>query len=103
MRTTTPIAASTDPLANAAPNPSTDTIVYTSGQFTLLKSDQVFQLTGTTQDQMGFVYFPVYLRAELEATYSMDIGGTEKNWLKISSIDYDDVRIALKVTVKAVN
>jgi hypothetical protein len=98
--TPTPVSGS-DPLANAAPLPSTDIITYTVGQFTTLKSSQVYELTGATQDTMGIVYFPVYLRSEIEAAYSMDIGGTEKNWIRVGTIDYDDNRVALKVTVKA--
>jgi hypothetical protein len=93
--------ASVDPLSDAAPAPSTDTFKYITGQFNELKDTQDYEQTGVVQAQRGVVYIHQMYMSEMQGAYSLYIGGTGKEWNKVSSVTYDDSRCSLKVIVEA--
>jgi hypothetical protein len=99
--TSTPPVANVDPLSDAAPAPSTDTVSYLTGQFNLLKSTQDYDEAGVTQSERGVVYFHPMFKSRVENSYSMYIGGTGKEWNRISPVTYDDARCSLKCVVEA--
>lgn len=99
--TSAPTVASVDPLSDAAPSPSTDTLRYITGQFTLLKTDQDYAETGVTQKERGIVHFHSMFNALIQQAYLLDIGGTKKSWVKKSVPEWDDSRCAMRMFVEA--
>lgn len=93
--------ASVDPLSDAAPLPSTDVVRYITGQFDLLKTTQQYDEAGAIQQERGAVYFHSMWQDAVQESYSMYIGGTGKEWNRISLPKWDDARCALKVYVEA--
>jgi hypothetical protein len=96
----TPVA-SVDPLADAAAAPGTDTLTYIAGEFYLIKTTQDYDVAGAIQRERGAVYCHPMYKAAIEKSYSMYIGGTGKEWKRISLPVFDDARMALKVIVEA--
>lgn len=99
--TSAPTVASVDPLSDAAPSPSTDTLKYITGQFNTLKTTQEYDDAGAIQQERGVVYFHSMFQSLVQNCYSMYIGGTGKEWNRISVPQWDDARCALKVIVEA--
>ena len=107
--------ASVDPLSDAAPTPASwglgrfglsrwgvnDTYHYITAQFHLIKSTQDYDDAGAIQQERGVVYFHSMYLPWVQEAFAMYIGGTGKEWNKISVPEWDDSRCALKVIVEA--
>ncbi len=93
--------ASVDPLSDAAPSPSTDTLKYITGQFNLLKTTQQYDEAGALQQERGVVYVHAMYLSLVQQAYSMYVGGTDKEWNCVSVPQWDDARCAIKVIVEA--